>query len=65
MSGCGIRTVQQLLGHTTVKTTMKYAHLSREHLQEAINLVGARLSHKVETNLKQSENHHRKPLLRL
>lgn len=65
MSGCNIRTVQQLLGHTTIKTTMKYSHLSKEHLEEAINLVGAKLSTKVETDLKQLEYQPRKPLLRL
>lgn len=55
MSNCNIRTVQQLLGHTTIRTTMKYAHLSKEYLEEAVNLVGAKLSPGVETNLKQSK----------
>lgn len=52
MSGCNLRTIQELLGHADIKTTMRYAHLSRQHLEEAVNLVGARLW--VDTNLEQS-----------
>ncbi len=37
MSGVDVATVQKLLGHSSVKTTMKYAHLSPEHLQDAAN----------------------------
>ena len=36
--------VQQLLGHRDIKTTMKYAHLSNDYLQEAVNLLGAKLN---------------------
>lgn len=36
MSGCDIRTVQQLMGHKDIKMTMRYSHLSRSHLQEAV-----------------------------
>ena len=53
MSGCNMRTVQQLLGHSTLRTTMKYAHLCKEHLEEAVNLVGARVSLQIDTNLQQ------------
>lgn len=35
MNGVGIRTVQELLGHTQVETTMIYAHLSNKHLHES------------------------------
>lgn len=35
MSGVDIATVQKLLGHSKINTTMKYAHLSPEHLQDA------------------------------
>lgn len=35
MSGVDIATVQKLLGHSSVTTTMKYAHLSPGHLQDA------------------------------
>lgn len=36
MNGCDIRTVQQLMGHKDIKMTMRYSHLSKSHLQEAV-----------------------------
>ena len=36
MAGAGIRVIQQLLGHKDIKMTMRYSHLSQEHLQEAV-----------------------------
>jgi len=45
MAGVDLRTVQQFLGHTTIVTTMRYAHLSPEHGKAAIEkLVGANVS---------------------
>ena len=37
MSGADLPTVQKLLGHKDIKTTMIYAHLAPEHLKHAIN----------------------------
>lgn len=38
-SGCTLYTVQELLGHASPKTTMRYAHLSTAKLVEAANNV--------------------------
>jgi len=37
MKGVDIRTIQELMGHSTIMMTMRYAHLSPEHLREAVN----------------------------
>jgi site-specific recombinase XerD len=36
MSGVDLATVQKLLGHKEIKTTMRYAHLSLDHLKAAV-----------------------------
>jgi len=36
MQGVDLRTVQQLMGHKEIKMTMRYAHLSPEHVEEAV-----------------------------
>jgi len=42
-SGRSLYEVQKLLGHTQVKTTERYAHLSHETLLDATNSVNAAL----------------------
>ena len=37
MAGVPLATVSKLLGHADIKTTMIYAHLSPDHLKEAVN----------------------------
>ncbi len=37
MQRVDIKTVQQLMGHKTIKMTMRYSHLSPEYVNEAIN----------------------------
>lgn len=39
MSGASLRAVQQLLGHREISMTMRYWHLSRQHLQEAVGML--------------------------
>lgn len=39
MAGVDIRTVQELMGHSTIVMTMRYAHLSPDHLRNAVNKV--------------------------
>ena len=42
MSGVDLTTVQQLLGHQTYQMTLKYAHLSPEHRQSAVDILARR-----------------------
>jgi len=51
MVGTNMRTVQELMGHKTIKMTMRYAHLSQQHLQEAVGLLGLKLSGEMERKL--------------
>jgi integrase len=39
MRGGSIKSLQEILGHKDIKTTMRYAHLSQEHKKKEINLV--------------------------
>ncbi|MCA6073024.1 MAG: tyrosine-type recombinase/integrase [Endomicrobium sp.] len=37
-------TVSQLLGHSKIETTMTYAHLSKEHLKNSVDILDFRHS---------------------
>lgn len=37
MEGVDLRTVQVLMGHSDIQTTMRYAHLSPDHLHQAVD----------------------------
>lgn len=39
MAGVDLRTVQELLGHSTIKVTERYAHLSPDHRTRAVNVL--------------------------
>jgi integrase len=41
-SGVDLYTASKALGHSTIKTTEKYAHLQDDAVRDAVNLVGAR-----------------------
>ena len=38
MRGGSWKALQQMLGHSNIKTTMRYAHLIQEHKKEAVKL---------------------------
>jgi len=43
MAGADLASVQQLLGHSTITTTMIYSHLKDEHLRKTIELIDYKL----------------------
>ena len=43
MAGVDLRTVQELMGHKTIQMTVRYSHLSPEHLQDAIERLAPRV----------------------
>jgi site-specific recombinase XerD len=45
MGGFNLRTIQQLLGHRDLHMTSRYAHLSTDHLQQAVNSLDTMLGH--------------------
>ncbi|HKD43059.1 MAG TPA: tyrosine-type recombinase/integrase, partial [Myxococcaceae bacterium] len=46
MSGVPLAAVQKLLGHASIKTTMRYAHLSPSIAMDAVNVLDARTAHR-------------------
>lgn len=47
MKGVSIAVIQQLLGHTDIKTTMRYAHLSQNSLIEAVRQLETPTTHEI------------------
>ena len=43
MQGVDLPTVQRLMGHASVETTMIYAHLAPDHLSKAVNKLPIRI----------------------
>jgi integrase len=54
MNGINLKTVQHLLGHKDIRMTLRYAHLSREHLQAAVEILDR--SFEVGTKREQGSN---------
>jgi integrase len=54
VNGINLKTVQYLLGHKDIRMTLRYAHLSGEHLQAAVGTLDSRLN--VGTKREQGTN---------
>jgi len=54
MNGTNLRTVQQLLGHKDIQMTMRYAHLSKDFVQDAVDHLGDKFK-RCGTNMAQSD----------
>lgn len=52
MGGGNIRTVQTLLGHKDLRMTMRYSHLSPEHLRDAVTTLEKSLAFGEEKEIK-------------
>jgi integrase len=55
MRGASLKTVQELLGHADLTMTMRYAHLSQEHLRDSVNLLNDTPSGKHLVNIDPKE----------
>src|SRR4030042_3734162 len=51
MRGASLKAVQELLGHASLAMTMRYAHLSHEHLKDSVNLLNDMPSGKQMVNI--------------
>ena len=51
MRGASLKAVQELLGHASLAMTMRYAHLSHEHLKDSVNLLNDIASGKEMVNI--------------
>jgi site-specific recombinase XerD len=43
MAGVDMRTVGEILGHKTMQMTQRYAHLSPEHLKDAVSKMNLKI----------------------
>jgi integrase len=54
MNNVNLKTVQHLLGHKDIRMTLRYSHLSREHLQAAVGTLDRKAE--VGTKREHAEN---------
>ena len=51
MRGGDLKSLQELLGHADIKTTMRYTHLSKAYKEKAANLLNGLTANGTENNL--------------
>jgi hypothetical protein len=61
MNGGNILTLQKILGHSDIKMTMRYAHLSPDHLADAITLNPIDSTNGGKLAVKTTKNHQKPP----
>lgn len=54
MSGVDLNTVRELLGHASLKMTLRYSHLSQNYKRQAVEVLD-RYVHAVPTDVLQKE----------
>ena len=56
MAGVDLKTIQELVGHKSFETTLRYAHLSPDHKKAALDILGKRMANMVrlEKNIRVS-----------
>jgi len=55
MRGVSLRAIQELLGHSTVQMTERYAHLSPDVRRQAVSLLDAAPSRQPDGNWAENE----------
>jgi integrase len=50
MAGVDLTTVSRLLGHKSLKMTLRYAHLAPAHLKNAVNILDTAMTGKTLTS---------------
>ena len=63
MEGVDLPTVQKLMGHADISTTMIYAHLAPDHMKDAINRLSSRFENGINMAQSQKDGENDKDLI--